>query len=244
MTTIKINNNIITGNIDNIDEVSFTYLYNKIYGAIQTEELYGIFTSSPIEATSNIIKWKELQWSGTQDNNSKIYIFLRCSSSKDLLVNTKWTGPYYNFIEDIEHFKDKYLQFMIVLKTDLKNHVLPRVDLINLSFFSTENAVRFFTKTFDIGFTPKHILLTYNAEESDSSIINFAVSSDDSTDLNTYQYISPNKIEELKDISLLSENIKIMIEMIGTSEIPVKIHEFATLFSGDEIEEQSKINKK
>lgn len=84
-----------------------------------------------------------------------------------------------------------------------------------------------------MGFAPKHILLTYNADVSDESILRFAVTGFDSTDSSDYQYIDPNKVVELPELSILSDKFKLMVEMIGDTGIPIVLHEIGLMFSGD-----------
>jgi hypothetical protein len=134
----------------------------------------------------------------------------------------------------------RYVQFMVVMRCDSNDLTAPHVDSVNISYFSTESTVKFFTKAFHLGYRPKHVVLTYNAEETDDSIIRFAISGDDSAIISKYQYIEPNKIQYLNEISRTAKNIKVMIEMVGTSETEIKVHEFALMFSGDDA---TRVNK-
>ena len=169
---------------------------------------------------------------------------LRSSTTEAGIVTASWNGPYLNAENDISDLKGMYLQFMVVLmnnsgtgSVNYDNIVVgttPIVSSISLSYLSSETAAKFYTKSFNLGFVPKHVLLTYNGDIPDDSIVRFAISGFDSVDATDYQYIDPNKIEELSGLSVLSDKIKVFIEMIGNSGVPTVIHEFALMFSGDD----------
>jgi len=72
----------------------------------------------------------------------------------------------------------------------------------------------------------------YNGSISDDAVVRFAVSGFDTTDPADYQYIEPNEIEELSELSILSNKIKVRIEIIGENDSAVAIDEFALMFSG------------
>jgi len=229
---ITVNNNIIPGaTLMGISNVAFTYLGDKVYAAQKLERIYGIFLSNTVQASDNFLKWKSITINGTQDAFSKIYFFLRTSDS-DNFDGVEWIGPFYNTTTDISYMTGGYMQFMVVLRSDSTSTSIPKVDEVILSYYSSENSVKFFTQAYRIGFQPEHILLTYNAQETDDTIIRFAVSGVDSVDLSNYQYIEPNKIESLS-LTYNSDQLKIMAEIIGSSETQVVLNEFAVTFSGD-----------
>ena len=240
-TQININQTIITTvDIPNISSVTFDYLGEKVYSADRYERIYGIFVSDPIIASSNLLKWNQISWDATKDSNSEIFLFVKSGVSESALEITPWSNLLINSPSDISKFTGQYIQFMIVMRCDNQEFSIPNVDRVSLSYFASESAVRFFTKAFNLGFKPKHVLLTYNADETDDSIIRFAISGEDSADLTKYQYIDPNKIEKLTGISRTSEHIKVLLEIVGSSETEIVVHEFALMFSG---EEASRVNK-
>ena len=240
-TKITINQSIVvTDEITNISNVSFDYLDEKIYSADRYERIYGVFVSDPIIANSNLLKWNQISWDATKDDQSEVFLFVKYGDSEANLNSSGWSNILLTSPADISSFTGRYVQFMVVMRCDNTDFSVPSVDRVNLSYFASETAVRFFTKTFPLGFKPKHVLLTYNAEETDDSVIRFAISGEDSADVSKYQYIDPNKIETLVDISKTSENIKVLLELIGSSETKVVVHEFALMFSGDE---PSRVNK-
>ena len=229
---ITVNNNIVSNTtLNGIDSVSYTYLGEKVYAAQKLERIYGIFLSNTVQASDSFLKWKEVTIVGTQDSSSQIYFLLRTSTDGNF-DESEWIGPFYNATTNISTIKGGYMQFMVVLRSDSTSSSIPKVDEVILSYYSSESSVKFFTQAFNIGFQPEHILLTYNAAESDDTIIRFAVSGVDSVDLSNYQYIDPNKIEELA-LTYNSDKLKIMAEIIGSSESQVVLNEFAVTFSGD-----------
>lgn len=242
MTTIKINNSLIyTQDIEGINEVSFNYLGQKVYSAQYVDRLYGIFLSNPIAANSNFLKWNKFSWSGSKPSGTEIYIYIKSAGSASSLDTAIWHGPYINQQGDISSISDgMWLQFLIVLRSYKDS--TPTFDSFNISYLSSEGSIKFFTRAFELNFVPQHIFLTYNATASDDDIIRFAISGDDSADLSNYQYINPNKIEELSLLSFESKYIKVLVELISATNVPATVHEFAVMFSGEN-ENILKINK-
>ena len=217
-----------------IDNTSFNYVGGKIHSATQFDRIYGIFISDLIIAEEYILKWNQMSWELTEDLNSKVFIFAKSSDNHEALQRVQWSDVLTNSPADISTMAGRYLQFMVVMRCDNNNLIVPRIDKINISYFSSESMVKFFTKAFHLGYRPKHVVLTYNADETDDSIIRFAISGDDSVIASKYQYIEPNKIQYLNGISITSKNIKVMIEIVGTSDTKAQVHEFALMFSGND----------
>jgi len=252
MTKITINKaNIVYKNIPDIKNISFDVFNSKVYSAIKVEKMVGVFVSQPITGDSSWIAWKNLVYDVSKPYGVDVYVYLKSSETLSGLNNNySWNGPYLNGNNDMSDISGKCFQFIVVLLNDgnAKNinyeHITvantPIFRSISLEYYSSESAVKFYTKTFSLGFNPKHILLTYNGSVPDNSIVRFAVTGEDTIDIGEYQYIEPNKIEELSGLSVLSENFKLMIEMLGSKEDPVIVHEFAFMVSGDET---TKINK-
>lgn len=244
-TRIIINNNkVIETQITGIASISYNYLGDKIYSASQYEKIYGVFVSSEIDAGINFLKWNQISWDSITDEFSKLYLFVKSSDTKGGLMHSSWSNVILSSPADISQFKGRYIQFMVLIKIDNDNFSVPKVEKVNLSYFSKESSVKFFTKTFNLGFAPKHVLLTYNSNidniENDDVAIRFAISGEDSVDTSKYQYINPNKIEKLSDIPKTSKNIKVMLEIFSSSEAQVIVNEFGLMFSG---EDPLRINK-
>jgi len=243
MTTININGvKTYSKDILNIRSVSFDYLGHKVYSAEKIQRMFGVFVSQPVEGESGLVSWKELSWSAQTFTGTDVFVYIKSSTLLGL-DSASWVGPYLNSANDISDLKGKYLQFMVVLVnygTTNKNYqnidvaATPIFRSIELSYYSSSSAAKFYSTAFELGFVPKHILLTYNGDITSDAIVRFAVSGSDTILNSDYQYIDPNKIEELSELSLLSTKIKLMIEMIGSSSIPITIHEVALMFSGDQ----------
>jgi len=110
-------------------------------------------------------------------------------------------------------------------------------------------ALRFFTKSFNVGNALKNFIIAYegeiqygatSSESSNSSFIesfgdmsvSFAVSAKDSVNINDYQYIDPNKIEDIS--GLVSDgSIKVMIEFNGDKGDVIIMKGFAFMFSSE-----------
>lgn len=236
MTTIYSNNTLLeTRSITHVNNVAYTFCTTKIVSAQMVDRVYGVFVSDVIQASSNFIKWRDLTWAGQTNINAKTFFFVRSAAAAEDLEKATWVGPFSNGTNDISTLTEPYLQFMIVLRNDAdKTTILPIVEWVNVSFFSAQNAVRFFTKTFYVGFSPKHILLTYRATNvTDDTIIRFAVGSEDTADLAQFQYINPDKIETLNEVSYAGNGLKLMLELVGTSAAQVYVDEFAFMIGGD-----------
>lgn len=236
MALIEINNlATVQQNIPGINSVSYNYIGEKATAIQPIEKLVGVFTSDQILADSGFVRWLDLFWEGNQ-NELDIAFFVR--SSNEPLTNEKWSGPFYNKDFSLDGNNGKYLQFMTVLVTD--GTYVPKIDKITARYISSTNASKFYTKAFDLGFNPETILLTFNADLTNSSIVKFFVSGEDSVDPRDYQEIEPNKIETLSSISEFSDKIKILMELSGEFNTEVAIHELAVLIGGDDA---TRINK-
>ena len=238
MTDININNLItIEENIPGIKSVKFNYLGKKVISVNRIDRIVGVFTSDVLIANSSFLKWDSISWVGTTlDRN--VSIFVRTGTTIDEAKYSKWKGPYFDKFFNIDTLTGQYIQFMIVLVADQITN--PIINSLTLNFISSQDSVKFYSKYFDLGFSPKNLMLTYNATESLDSIIRFAVTSQDTVIEDKYQFISPNKIEELVNLSPNASGIKFMIEIIGNSGLPVEIHEVSLAIGADQV---SQINK-
>ena len=228
--------------MDGVSSVNFNYFGEKIYAAKKIESIVGVFVSQPIWGEDTLVSWEEASWVAQKFEGMDVYVYIRSSSSIADLLLGDWVGPYLNTVNDISVNVGRFLQFMIVLiNNGVKNtnyqyltaYDSPIFSDMSLTYLSSSNAAKFFTRSYNLGFIPKHILLTYNGEVPVNSVLRFAVSGFDSVNSSDYQYIDPNKIEELSELSTLSNQIKVMIEMTSDKTIPIVINEFALMFSGD-----------
>jgi hypothetical protein len=204
-----------------------------------------VFESQPIDATSSLLSWKDLEWDSNRPSGTRIYLYMRSADSASSLSSSAWSGPFLNKSgEDISSQVGRYVQIAVALYSeyDPLGPVLltPTVDEIRAVCYMSGGEVEFYTKKFELGFKPKHILLTYNGSIPADSLVQFAVAGRDSTDTEEYQIITPNTIQELDEISQLSDGLKILIRGFGSGEVPFVIDEFSVSVSGDQ---QTKVNK-
>tara|TARA_R110000824_G_C15232856_1_gene678961 strand:- start:10620 stop:12314 length:1695 start_codon:yes stop_codon:yes gene_type:complete len=223
-----------------VSSTSFSRIGNKVNSSKEVQTLYGVYLSSIISASSLFVRWNELTWAGETDDDTDVIFYAKSADTTSEIEAATWVGPFYNSTSDLSELTGKYLQVMVVLKNSGVDNGLPRVDSLELTFINSENAVRFFTKAFEVGFTPKHAVLTYNADEPDDAVIKFAISGEDTADVSKYQYIEPNKIVSLDYLAYLSTNVKIMVEIKSSSEATTTVDEFAVIFGGDDV---TRINK-
>ena len=234
MTTINVGEYSFSDNINGIKTVTFYHTGEKVYSAATLDNIYGVFISNAIAAPDGFLRWNDMVVNTTSMNN--VWIYVRSSDTD--IENANWYGPYKNETTDISSFDGIMIQFMVVIKGN--NITSPVISSIVVDYLSSQTSAYFFTRTFNIGFRPKHILLTYNATESEDSIVRFAITGENTTDLTKYQFIDANKIEELDEISIFSDKIKLMMEISGDSGVPIVVHEIAATFSGENV---SRVNK-
>jgi hypothetical protein len=237
MTQVNINNvtSFASSTIDGIDKINFNYLGKKVYSASKIQTIYGVFVSNVIAASDYFLKWHNITWQEYKDNTFDVQLFIKSANTSDELAATTWSGPFIDGSVEMNNQYGKYVQFCIVLrKTNTSTVSYPVVSSISLKYYTSDVASRFYTRTFKVGFTPKTVVLTYNADTTDDALIRFAISGIDSADTSYYQYIDANKIVQLDSIAYLSDSIKVMMEIIGSSQSQTVVHEFALMFSGDE----------
>ena len=231
MTKITINKLITTHtHIDKIKSVSFDYMGSKMYSATNIDRITGVFISDKFFISDTMSHLYELKFNGTSTNHN-IALFIKNSKTLDGLNNSEWHGPFYDTSNNVEKLTHPYCQTMAVMTYSTIN---PIINSIFVSFVAKQTASKFFTKSFDIGFSPTTILLTYNATKDNDSLIKFAISAKDTVDTNFYQYINPNQIEDIINLSSMASTIKLMIEFYGTSGLPLEINNVGVVFGGEQ----------
>ena len=242
MSNISINNSSYSQTVTGVSEVTYDNLGEKVYAAKKIEKLVGVWVSQPVWGRSDLLTWQELTIEWQKILNTDIYIYVKSGSTISNLSNSDWSGTYLNTTNDISDFKDRYLQFALVLVNNrvedpitygYNTTTFPLVSSVNITYLSSQSTVRFFSKTFEVGFRPERALLTYNGTIPTDTIVKFALTNKQSVNPSDYQYIDYNKIEELASLSVVSDKMKIMMEMIGSSDIPIIVDEISVTFSGD-----------
>ena len=242
MTTININNvtSYITS-INNIIEVDFMYLGKEVYAAQQINSIYASYYSPIIQTQNSIIRYNKAIWNEIKDLDSEIWLYVKSANTNDAIATVNWIGPFNNETADLSSLTGKFVQFCFIMK-GISGH-WPTISSINIEYFVSQDAVLFFTKTFDIGFSPKNVVLTYNATVNNDTIIRFALTGLDTTDASYYQYIEPNKIISLTEWPFASNQLKVMLEFVGSSQIKATVNEFALIFAGEDGSNQERLNK-
>lgn len=213
--------------VQGVQSVQFHHVGEKVLSASMADEIYGVFISQVILAPGNFIRWSQLNIDANSMDN--IWVYIRNSDQN--IASADWVGPFKNASEELIGFNKKLMQFMIVLRDNGSEGTV--ISNIELQFVSSQSASLFFSKSFNIGFRAEHILLTYNAEMSSDAVLRFAIAGEETTDISKYQYIDPNRVQELQYLPLYSDKIKLMMELAGDSGIPIQVHEIALVVSGD-----------
>jgi len=235
---INITNNLILD--PNITSVKFHQLDLTLTFATKIASVIAIWETDPLDGGEDLLAWKAAIFSAYKPENSDVYIFISNSSSST--STDVWNGPYRNFDTALTSFTERYLKIRIVLiqKGELKyqynynvNPVGPYVDYLLVKCIVSGTSSKFFTKAFDIGFSPRYVALTAESDIPDGSIVRYGITNIDSTNLDYYQFVDNDKITKLIRLPVTGQKVKLYIEMSGNSGDPITIHEFAVMFSGN-----------
>ena len=221
MTTISIHDLEYKDDVQGIKKIQFFPVGHKTYSAQNPQTINGIFISNIVSAPILFKKWNSFSLFG--ENLENVHVYIRGSFSD--ITKEKWHGPFTKN-QDISSINGNKIQFSIII-----SEINCKIDKIDVSFESNQASVDFFSKTFNLGFSPKHILLTANATKNESSIMEFYISTKDSVDEKDYQLINVNKITEINN-PFLQEKAKIMVKMYGDTTTPIKLHEISVALSG------------
>lgn len=229
-------------NLDpHIKKVRFEQFQTPIFFGNKIATVIGIWDTDPLDGGSDILTWKKVVFSVFKPDNSDVYIFI--SNTDTPTESYTWTGPFRNSETSLLSFSKRYFRIRAVLiqRGELKYQynyqempVGPYIDSLSLSCVTSGSAAKFFTKTMELGFNAKYILLTSETTIPEGSIIRYGVTNLDSVNLDYYQFFDVNKITKLNKLPVTGEKLKVYIEMSGNSGDPIIVHEFAIMFSGDE----------
>jgi len=228
--------------LNDFSKVTFTNIGHEIYSAKKVTKVIGIWDSLVLDGTEYLLAWKNIECMYSLNaEDERVYIYTRSSDSQDM-EGIEWSGPNLNDMFNLDS-NSRYIQLRIVIlatyavpspyQTYQTDMIGPTVSQLKITGITSATSSLFFTKTFELGFFPKSIVLTSESDVPENSILRFAVSSLDSTSSDDYQFIDQNKVVDLDQLAVTGSRIKIMIEMSGNSGTPVVVHEFATMFSGD-----------
>jgi hypothetical protein len=209
----------------------------SVFSANRAFRFIGVFDSPPIEPIGNVSSWKNMTIYGDIPLGSSARLYIKSSETVDGLKEAEWTGPYMNGLsgEDISSVTGKIILVRILIDSfgeGLDFAPSPQIDKLKVTAFMMGEEGRFFTKTFDLSFIPKHVILTFNSGESDKSMLQFAIAGKDTSENSEYQNISPNKIVKLDMLPELANKIKLMVRATGSNETPFSMDCFAMIIGG------------
>lgn len=216
--------------------VIFKQFDHPVFSCQKIGKVVGIWDSDYLDGDDSLVAWKSIVFTCTKPQNSDIYIFI--SNNDQSNENPVWIGPYRNNETILTPFTKRYMKIRAVLIFSGEyepgyQYVTngPSIDSISLQCMTSENSAKFFTKSYDIGFSPKYILLTSEADIPSGSTIRYGVTNVDSTKEEMYQFFEPNQITKLENLPVTGQKIKLYIEMNASAGDPIIIHEFAIMFS-------------
>jgi hypothetical protein len=229
-----------------LTSVTFNQLTSPVFKVEKISTIMGIWESDPLDGSATLLSWKEIVFSGSAPSGSDRYIFISNTDTKT--ESPVWSGPYRNGTTSLLSFSKRYVRIRIIM---IQSGVAtpgygynavtgPSIDSLSLKAIISGTAAKFYSDTFEVGFSPKYALITAETDIPDGTIIRWGIANLDSIDSTDYQFINENKITKLDRLSVTGEKVKVFIEMSGNSGDVITIDEFAVMFSGDD---QAELNK-
>jgi hypothetical protein len=240
--TLQRNRIYITKDLKLDGETFGVFYYPKgapSYSATRSFRFAAVFDSLPSESIENLFSWKDMILFGEIPEGSRVNLYIKSADTIGGLDSSDWGNPYTNGIygEDISSITGNYISVRIVIESyseGLDIVAAPRIDKLTLTAFTYGSEEKLFTKTFDLSFVPKHIVLTYNGDkEQENSLLQFALAGKESIEDSDYQTISPNKIVKLDKIPEFTQKVKLMVRALGSNQTPVSMDCFAITLGGD-----------
>ena len=217
--------------------VFFNNAGKPVFSAERIQQSVSVFNSRPIVMSSDVVSWKTLTWSADVPPGTTLYVYVRTSETEPLLESAQWRGPFLNGTgEDLTDYSGRIMQLKIALYSNYDDNGLlsaPVMHQILVSCYVKGLSQVFYTSRQSLGFIPTHVLLTYNGTIPKNTIVNFAISTENSTDLTKdYQIIPTNTVMDIQNISK-NPFLKVAVSALGNTEIPFVIDEFALALGGD-----------
>lgn len=216
--------------------VVFKQLPYPVFSSHKIGSVFGIWESDYLDGESSLIAWKSITMSVVKPDGSDIYLFV--ANSTNSTDKPVWMGPYRNNETIITEFSKRYMKIRAVMLYSGEytpgyqyNVEGPVINSISLQCMTAQNSAKFYTKSFELGFSPKYILLTSEAEVPPGANIRYGITNLDSTKEDAYEFFEPNRVVELANMPVTGKKIKLLIEMSGSYGDPVIVHEFAVMFS-------------
>jgi hypothetical protein len=208
-----------------------------VFSARRLDSLLGIFFSRPIDGGADLIRWTELLWSATIPQDSFVWVFVRSAPTLADLETKDWSGPFLNQgSNDIHSFQDRYLQVRLILSgAGYPNGtgITPVINSVSVQGIQPGNEEKFYTKAFDLGFIPSHILVTYNGRIPEDTVLRIAVAGKDTIAAESYVQIEPNRVESLLDLPDFAGQVKLVFSAFGNKMLPFELNKIGIFVSGD-----------
>lgn len=228
-----------------IKSISFHQFETPVFNVKRLGTVIGIWESDMIDGGEDLLAWKSIIFSCTKTTDSDIYVFI--SNHDSTTESTTWIGPYRNATTSMVEFTKRYMKIRAVLIQrgvaqpgyGYNTSIGPSIDSLTLKCVASGSASKFFTKAYEIGFSPQRALIVAQTDIPEGAMIRFGVANLDTLDLTKYQFFNLNEITKLNRLPVTGRKIKIYIEMSGNSGEQIVVHEFAIMFSG---ELQSSVN--
>ncbi len=238
MEQINITNN--TG----LNEVFFMQLEKPVFSTTKYNKVFGIWESEFLDGDGSLIAWKNIIINYFKTEDSDVYLFFSNNENKN--DPPVWNGPYKNNEILLSLFKKRYIKIRIVIidyksNNDDQYNISTHVQSMFLQCLQSGISSKFFTKSFDLGFTPHYFLFTSEEDVPPGAMIRYGLANIESNNIDKYHFFEKDKIIKLQETPISGNKVKILIEMLGTKGDPVIVHEFAVMFS-DIYGEQKNIN--
>lgn len=208
-----------------------------IISAERIQRTVAVLDSRPIYLSSSVTSWKSISWDGAFPSGTRTHVYVRTGATDALAQSAAWIGPFLNGAgEDISAETGKTIQFRVVMCSaydPVAGAMLsPEVSSVSASCYVRGTSQKFYTSRMSLGFVPKHIILTYNGTIPTDTIMQFAVTTSNETNLADYQVIQPNVVTSLEDTARAGF-LKVAISALGNTEVPFVVDEFAVAIGGD-----------
>jgi len=228
---------------DAITTAVFTHMGEPIWDGIIPRTVVGIWDSGVMDGGDALLGWRGVSYTATKHDSEYIIMYARSGDTEDLSA-LSWGDPSLNPETDISAHTARYLQIRLVLVAKVYIPVYysyttqasggPVITEMLITGVTSATASLFFTKAFELGFTPVSVVLTSESDVPVNSILRWAVTNTDSVNLDDYQWIDENSVENLDLLAATGTKFKIVIEMSGSTGDVITVHEFAAMFGGEE----------
>jgi len=221
---------------DNNYGIFYTPAGRPVFSAERIQQAVAVFDSRTVVPSSDVTSWKELIWGAVLPEGTTVYAYVRTAATESEVMAKPWSGPFLNGIGDLSGETGKMLQFRLAMLSSYDSTtqaiVTPLVTSATASCYVRGQAQAFYTKTFNLSFLPKHIVLTYNGTVPADTIIQFSVATSETTNSKNYKILLPNTVVSLEEIAR-ENGIKIAVSAVGNTEVPFVVDEFAIALGGD-----------